>query len=496
MRSRSKIIRLTLTAAATATLVMFVPFASAGEVTSVQEYPTPTAAAGPIGIAAGPDGRVWFTESDASRIGRIAPGGSVSEYVLPVDATPTGIAAGPDGNLWFTEQGRNKVGSITPTGIVAEYDLGTLDALPTTIAAGPDGNLWFTELGGNAIGRITPVGAVTEFGLPTAGANPTGIAAGPDGDLWFTEQLGKIGKITTAGVVSEYNVPTAGAGPLGITAGPDGNLWFTEYTGHKIGKITTAGVVTEYSVPTTGAGPFGITAGPDGNLWFTEFLANKLARITTAGVVTEYVVPTAGSFPYYVTTGPDGNLWFTEYVGNKIGKASFGSSGGDTTPPVLTLPANIAADATSPAGAVVTFTVTATDDIDPNPTVSCSPASGATFAIGATSVSCTATDQSRNTSSRSFVVTVRGAREQTMRLLQEVMTAAGPTPLQRAILKAQLQAVLDGFSSTNPAQHGISCARLAVVAILVSAWSEHPIPRVLADGWRADAHRIRGVLGC
>jgi len=212
--------------------------------------------------------------------------------------------------------------------------------------------------------------------------------------------------------------------------------------------------------------------------------------------VTEYVVPTAGSFPYYVTTGPDGNLWFTEYVGNKIGKASFGSSGGDTTPPVLTLPANIAADATSPAGAVVTFTVTATDDIDPNPTVSCSPASGATFAIGATSVSCTATDQSRNTSSRSFVVTVRGAREQTMRLLQEVMTAAGPTPLQRAILKAQLQAVLDGFSSTNPAQHGISCARLAVVAILVSAWSEHPIPRVLADGWRADAHRIRGVLGC
>ena len=37
----------------------------------------------------------------------------------------------------------------------------------------------------------------------------------------------------------------------------------------------------------------------------------------------------------------------------------------DTTPPVLTLPADITAEATSAAGAAVSFTVTATDNIDP-----------------------------------------------------------------------------------------------------------------------------------
>ena len=34
----------------------------------------------PAGITAGPDGNLWFTESDASRIGRITPAGVASEF--------------------------------------------------------------------------------------------------------------------------------------------------------------------------------------------------------------------------------------------------------------------------------------------------------------------------------------------------------------------------------------------------------------------------------
>lgn len=85
--------------------------------------------------------------------------------------------------------------------------------------------------------------------------------------------------------------------------------------------------------------------------------------------------------------------------GVKVGAA-------DTTPPVLTVPANITTEATSPAGAVVTYTATATDNADPAPTVSCSPASGGTFALGTTTVSCTATDASGNSSTGSFLVSV------------------------------------------------------------------------------------------
>ena len=79
----------------------------------------------------------------------------------------------------------------------------------------------------------------------------------------------------------------------------------------------------------------------------------------------------------------------------------------DTAPPVLHLPGNLAAEATGPNGAAVTFTATATDNLDPSPSVSCLPASGNTFALGTTQVVCAAQDASGNTANGGFSVTVR-----------------------------------------------------------------------------------------
>jgi HYR domain len=78
----------------------------------------------------------------------------------------------------------------------------------------------------------------------------------------------------------------------------------------------------------------------------------------------------------------------------------------DTTGPALTLPAGITADATSPAGGTVNFDATATDAVDGTRPVNCSPASGSTFAPGATTVSCTSVDSRNNQSSGSFTITV------------------------------------------------------------------------------------------
>jgi probable HAF family extracellular repeat protein len=90
---------------------------------------------------------------------------------------------------------------------------------------------------------------------------------------------------------------------------------------------------------------------------------------------------------------------------------------GDSTLPTLALPADIALDATGPNGTQVTYTVTATDDIDPSPTVNCSPPSGSVFAIGDTTVACTATDAAGKVASGSFQVHVRGAEEQVAALI-------------------------------------------------------------------------------
>jgi RHS repeat-associated protein len=302
----------------------------------ITEYPVPTAGSTPYGMAAGPDGSLWFAEWAGDKIGKITPSGTITEYAVPTaGGGPYGITAGPDGNLWFTENPGNKIGTITPSGTITEYPVPTAGSHLAMIAAGPDGNLWFTENGGNKIGKITPAGKVTEYPVPAPFSEPWGITAGRDGSLWFTENDGnKIGRITTSGTITEYPIPV-GSRPYGIAAGPDGNLWFAENGGNKIGSITTSGTVTEYSVPTAAGGLTGMTAGPDGDLWFTEYGAGKIGSITPMGQITEYPVPAAGSSPWGLTPGPDGNLWFSEAAGNQIGllRVPPASSGGPAQPP-------------------------------------------------------------------------------------------------------------------------------------------------------------------
>lgn len=86
--------------------------------------------------------------------------------------------------------------------------------------------------------------------------------------------------------------------------------------------------------------------------------------------------------------------------------ASFLVTVQDSTAPSLSLPGQIAQDTTSPSGTAVTFTVSATDAVTPALTVSCTPASGSTFAVGDTVVTCTAADAAGNVATGSFVVTV------------------------------------------------------------------------------------------
>jgi HYR domain len=73
---------------------------------------------------------------------------------------------------------------------------------------------------------------------------------------------------------------------------------------------------------------------------------------------------------------------------------------------VLFLPGDIEVDADGPDGAEVDFTVTAESSSDPEPVVSCNPASGSTFPIGRTTVVCTADDSAGRHAEGTFTVTV------------------------------------------------------------------------------------------
>lgn len=78
----------------------------------------------------------------------------------------------------------------------------------------------------------------------------------------------------------------------------------------------------------------------------------------------------------------------------------------DTTPPAITCPADLSIVTTDPLGANVSFTVTAADECDANPTVVSEPASGSFFAAGTNTVNGYAYDSSLNTNTCSFLVMV------------------------------------------------------------------------------------------
>src|SRR5439155_550313 len=96
----------------------------------------------------------------------------------------------------------------------------------------------------------------------------------------------------------------------------------------------------------------------------------------------------------------------------------------DTTAPIVTVPSDITAEATSAAGAAVTFTASASDIVDGSLATTCSPASGSTFGITTTIVNCTATDAHGNTGSASFHVTVVDTTPPTVTVPPDITTEA------------------------------------------------------------------------
>ena len=93
--------------------------------------------------------------------------------------------------------------------------------------------------------------------------------------------------------------------------------------------------------------------------------------------------------------------------GNLSASDAFDVTVVDTTDPSLTVPGDQSVTTSDPGGVAVTYgAATATDIVDSSPTVGCSPASGSVFPVGTTAVTCTATDDSDNSATGTFHVTV------------------------------------------------------------------------------------------
>ena len=139
-------------------------------------------------------------------------------------------------------------------------------------------------------------------------------------------------------------------------------------------------------------------AGPTGVVVSYAATASDLVD----GSITPICTPSSGStFPLASTKV---TCTATDKAGN-TGSASFQVTVVDTTPPKLSIPLDMTVQA-SGTGAVVTFSASASDLVDGSIPITCTPASGSTFPLGTTTVTCSATDKTGNEASGSFKVTV------------------------------------------------------------------------------------------
>lgn len=142
---------------------------------------------------------------------------------------------------------------------------------------------------------------------------------------------------------------------------------------------------------------------PDGDPLVVESVGTPIYGSTTTNGTTVTYTPAANwsgtdTFSYTVSDGQGGTDTATVTVAVQ-----------DTMPPVIEAHDNVTAEATSAAGVVVTYTSPATFDmVDGAGTASCLPASGSTFALGDTTVTCNATDTAGNAATpTTFKVTVK-----------------------------------------------------------------------------------------
>lgn len=163
----------------------------------------------------------------------------------------------------------------------------------------------------------------------------------------------------------------------------------------------------------------------------------------------------------------------------------------DTTPPVITVPAAVAANATTPKKAEpVVFSASAEDDVDGTLPVTCTPGeSGSEFPIGDTLVACSATDAAGNTGSASFVVHVKGASEQIGDLADNIVAA-----LHGGTLPKPARDALERAAEGHPV---LACKLLPVVSDwLRLAIRQGKISAAQGRTLTDDITRIKHVLGC
>jgi virginiamycin B lyase len=185
------------------------------------------------GLAVGPDGALWFTDSNNQVIRRLTTSGAATNFPVEEPMGPPDQLVLANGALWFSSLVNPTVSRLTPQGTQAAYPLALTQLGP--FIAGPKGTLWFTDRSQPFVGFLAPGGMIQEFSLPPLQTGCLALATGPDDAIWCSQGK-RLARITEAGELSFTELPT-GMEAGDLVAGPDGNLWFLDVYHARVGRL-------------------------------------------------------------------------------------------------------------------------------------------------------------------------------------------------------------------------------------------------------------------
>ncbi|HWD87636.1 MAG TPA: NHL repeat-containing protein [Mucilaginibacter sp.] len=325
-------------------------YAGTGVAGAANGKTTEAAFSGLMGLAIDTNGNIFVADSRNNMIREISADGTVSTLAGngkqgSVDGkassasffSPAGIAAGPDGSVFYVADTQNSlVRKISREGVVTTVagaltsstknhpeSLARLDN-PWGIVVGKDGTVYFTDWERNLIRKIGPDGEVSIIAGDTdSGAKdgkgrsasfflPQGIAIDDKGTLYITDTYNNIiRKMDTSGMVTTLAGKPAPKGKRNI--------------GHNDGK----GPAASFNHPC------GIAVDKKGIVYVADVGNNKIRKITPDGTVTTLAgsgSPGAqngsldkASFyrPYGVAVDKNGDLYIADYMNNTVRKISF-----------------------------------------------------------------------------------------------------------------------------------------------------------------------------
>ena len=191
----------------------------------------------------------------------------------------------------------------------------------------------------------------------------------------------------------------------------------------------------------------------------------------------------AAAYPVGVTT----ITWTATDASGNSASATQTITVRDVEAPVVTVPNDITVNATSPSGAVVTYSVKASDNVGVVSLV-CTPSSGSVFAIGYEDINCVARDAAGNSTSGKFGVEVLSAHEQILNLIDYIGSLNLKNGAANPLVNQLRAADRDGSS-------GQACTKMDDFLHMVSV-KDGSLTTAQSTFLVGEARRIQAVLGC